>query len=1054
MPDQIKMVVTVNTDTAEVSIKKFADSAVDDLDKIDDKSKKTNKNLAGGFKASTVAAGQLMAGFAQSAVRSLGRVGKAIADNTLAFRRNAALVGNLGAPIQAVSKAIQGFEPVLGKSQDLLEGYFKVFSGGVTDTEASLGLLKNAAQLAFAENADLNDVVSAGTKIWNIYGSEIGNTARVFDILSATAQIGDTNLQAIAGSISRVLPASKALGLAIEQTAGTLAILTQVSGSTEQAVTNLNGLLISIAKSTPDARKEAEKLGIEWSGAALQAKGFSRFIGDLKDSFEKNNVAVADQAGILFKMTGRAEAAQAIIGLMGESFEKLEPAIQQVTDATGIVQEKFDNMKEAIGPVVALENSINELSIAIGQEAFEKFAPELNKIVANITELTPLIVDLAGPVLSTLADALNVGTGLLGEFGRAAKTAAEQVPLLDQALDVLGKGADRFTQNAGALLAHYLFDTGGRFRKVAKDLEEFNKRMAKTLEIRNNFAKGLPFGGLVTGIGDAFSEAGSKIKKSNDALETALTAIGLVTGVLPGMGANLNEIAIDWDEIARKQKEAEAAAKKLKEEQEALAKAMLAEGQAQLQAIMTAIGLQEAWEKATQEGTNMKELLTNGLTPALDDFGTGMDDVAQTMSGFGERFRNSAANAIDDLIKIRDHLDQVSGILDQLGIAGAANIKKLADGFNAFAMAAANFASGNVLGGILGAISGGISIFQGLFGGGGGETAAEREAKRVENLGNAIERFTRLLDEAISGTSEWDSTLQQAAKNMLALGASTKQLEPFITSINSAIEQQQSAIARVVEELANFPAVLDQMSVSLDNMRRSLRGINVDVRGAENALLAFLRDSQAVFTGTFGESGKPEQFTGGEAFVNIIKSIQAATQGKGFERRISFAEETAILAQTNDKQLQQLIIQTIEARNAKIDRRLAIRAQERTLHNAIVNNATLKHNLPLMRDKLQRLVNLQNQMLETLRLINGNISRIGGKDDELEDGRRRRPGGSSFNPGNQINPTIPIPNKPLPPVTVIINALDGQDAVDLVLSGDGSQRIAKGIMNSLEQQAG
>lgn len=1052
MPDQIKMTIVIDTDKAEVSVKGLEKTAVKSLKKIDKESDKTTDNLQGGFKASTVAAGQLMASFAQSAVRSLGRVGKAVADNTLAFRRNAALVENLGAPIQAVTKAIQGFDPVLGKSQDLLEGYFKVFSGGVTETEASLGLLKNAAQLAFAENADLNDVVGAGTKIWNIYGSEIGNTARVFDILSATAQIGDTNLQAIAGSISRVLPASKALGLAIEQTAGTLAILTQVSGSTEQAVTNLNGLLIAIAKSTPEAQEEAEKLGIEWSGAALQAKGFAGFIGDLKDAFEKNNVAVADQAQVLFKLTGRAEAAQALIGLMGESFDKIEPAIRQVSDATGIVTDKFNNMKDAVGPVVALENSINELSIAIGQEAFTTLAPELTKIVQQVTDLTPVMVGLAGPVMSTLADSLNVGTGLLGEFGNAIKRAADEIPFLSDALRGLDKPIDDLNNLIGTALSETFGDISTRYKALAIQQEIFTKNMEAQRKAAATAA-----GVLDAALNPAFNGLTFEVEEADKALtffedvtNKGIKSVEALAVVVPLTAAELAA-------LAKAEKAATAAAKKLKEEQDALMKSMIDIGNAQIEAKWSAIDLQKAWDRDTQTVEQLESAM-EAIVPVVGELDLGMKEVSDRAKSFDEKFRQFAAESVKGLIEMRDHLDMLGGLFDQLGLAGAENIKKIANAFDAFAQSAANFATGNVIGGIIGAISGGVSLFQGLFGGGGGETAAEKEARRVENLGKAIERFTGLLDEAISGTQEWDSTLQQAAKNMLALGASTKQLEPFITSINSAIEQQQSAIAAVVQELAEFPAVLDQMSVSLDNMRRSLRGINVDVRGAEKALLTFLLDSQAVFTGTFGESGRPKQFTGGEAFVNIIKSIQEATQGRGFERRISFAEETAILAQTNDKQLQQLIIQTIEARNAKIDRRLSIRAQERSLHNAIVNNATLKHNLPIMRDKLQRLVNLQNQMLETLRLINGNLSRIGGKDDELEDGRRGggrgRPGEFGFASATPINPTIPVLQRQLPSVTVHVNALDGEDAIDLIVRGDGANRIRKAIQQSAEQQAG
>ena len=335
-----------------------------------------------------------------------------------------------------------------------------------------------------------------------------------------------------------------------------------------------------------------------------------------------------------------------------------------------------------------------------------------------------------------------------------------------------------------------------------------------------------------------------------------------------------------------------------------------------------------------------------------------------------------------------------------------------------------------------------------------------------------------------------------------------------------------------------FLKTLDSMNVSLDNMRRSMRGLSADVATTSAALQAglgdeaFARISKAIndatkgvgfeqritfaeeqeilkgindaqleqlviqtiearnaridrrlmiriqekalkdtimanqnlssfLTGseaTFISQKTGREFTGQKAFNKIIKEINKATLGKGFERRISFAEEQAILAGITDKQLAQLVIQTIEARNAKIDRRLAIRAQQRTLHNAIVNNATLKHNLPLMRDKLQRLINLQNQMLEALHLINNNLSRIDG-DGQLGGGRNGRRGGrqgSGFefaSPG-QIAPVIPINPVALPPVTIEINAVDAESVQDLMLKNGGASKLAKAVTNSLQTQVG
>ncbi len=406
---EVRAELTFDTSKGTVQVKQFVDKTIDGLEKVEDTSKKTGKEFKDSFSAATVAAGNLIANFVTSAVGSFSQLTGAISDNTKEFRQNLALVENLGAPIDAVKTAIQGFDPVLGKSQDLLEGYFAVFSGGVTDTDASLGLLKNAAELAFAENADLTDVVKAGTKIWNIYGKEIGDTSRVFEILSATAQIGDTNLASISSTIARALPSAKALGIGIEQVAGTLAILTQVSGSTEQAVTNLDALMRSLAKDTPDAAKAAKDIGAEWGGAALAAKGMAGFVGDLKDALDRSGKSTAEQAKVIFKLTGEASAAQALIALLGDSFEKLGPAIDQVSESAGIVGQKFDAMKEAIGPVVAIENAFNNLLVTIGETAVD----ELGKFLEAVTGTSEISSEAIQKAFDEIGDSI---TGVIEKF--------------------------------------------------------------------------------------------------------------------------------------------------------------------------------------------------------------------------------------------------------------------------------------------------------------------------------------------------------------------------------------------------------------------------------------------------------------------------------------------------------------------------------------------------------------------------------------------------------------------------------------------------------------
>ncbi len=419
----VLIVVRLDGKNASRSAKIMKDSLEESLKKTGAQVKSTGKVVEDfgdksekGFKktgASAVAAGQIVARAAEKIAKDVLRFTGDITDSTLEFRKSAALVGNLDAPIGQVKDAIAGMDAVLGDQTQLLDAYFKVYSGGVTDTADSVSLLNDAARLSFAEQADLTSTVQAGIKVWNIYGSELGSTTEAFETLSAIAQIGDTNLQAVSSSISRLLPSGKALGLALEEVGGTLAVLTQVSGSTEMAVTNLSSLFRSFNNESAQAKAAAKELQIEWSGASVQAQGFTTFLGNLREALEGTGKAEAEQSKLIQDLTGSAEAANALLPLLGDSFDKLDDAIKKTGESSDIITPKLARMKEAIGPVVALENAWTNMQIELG----EQVAPAMLEVTELFIEMIPLIKTFLEqlPLLAT-ATALAFSPQIIGQI--------------------------------------------------------------------------------------------------------------------------------------------------------------------------------------------------------------------------------------------------------------------------------------------------------------------------------------------------------------------------------------------------------------------------------------------------------------------------------------------------------------------------------------------------------------------------------------------------------------------------------------------------------------
>jgi len=319
------------------------------------------------------------------------------------FRKEAALVGNLDAPLRRVREELKKFDPILGSQTTLMKDYFRVWSGGATQMAASINVTRDAARTAFAEGADLVAVTRAGLKLWNIYGSELRSTTQAFEMLSEAAKYGDTNLQEIAASVSELLPMSKAMNQAAGESLGILALLTRVSGSTGTAVTNLASLMRSFANNTKEAQDAAEKLGINWNADELAARGLAGYVKYLKQRMEESNLTYGEQISLLRDMTGRIQALNALLALLGDQFENIDEAVQTVSNSYGVLDPKFQRMEQAIGVHERWANTWENIQIQLGEG-----------LVPTMEVFTGVLQGLSGIIPGLIKYSLSLITVLFG----------------------------------------------------------------------------------------------------------------------------------------------------------------------------------------------------------------------------------------------------------------------------------------------------------------------------------------------------------------------------------------------------------------------------------------------------------------------------------------------------------------------------------------------------------------------------------------------------------------------------------------------------------------
>ncbi|MFD0630538.1 phage tail tape measure protein [Catenulispora yoronensis] len=177
--------------------------------------------------------------------------------------------GEAANQMDTVRKGILGLSGSTGTAlKPLIDGMYMVGSAGFTGG-SGLRVLQSSAQGAKAENADLGTVSNALTTILKDYNITVADTAdgqkvanSAMDQMIAVVQNGKTTTEALAGSLSNVLPIASSVGLSFAQVGGAMATMTGQGMSAQQSAQDLNNVIGNLAGGNNVATKEMQQLGL------------------------------------------------------------------------------------------------------------------------------------------------------------------------------------------------------------------------------------------------------------------------------------------------------------------------------------------------------------------------------------------------------------------------------------------------------------------------------------------------------------------------------------------------------------------------------------------------------------------------------------------------------------------------------------------------------------------------------------------------------------------------------------------------------------------------
>lgn len=223
-------------------------------------------------------------------------------------------------------------------------GFYNIVSAGITDTAEAMGVLAVANKAAVAGLTSIDSAAKVLVSSINAFGKDsIPNAAFAADKLFLAVRRGQLTFNDLSNGIGRSLAIASKAGLKFGELTGTLAFLTKTGISTEEAVTGIRQLLVSVIKPSEGAAKVARDLGIEFNTAAIRSKGFPAFLQQL---IEKTGGSEEQLA----KLFPNVRALTPILQTAGKGFKEFSEIVEEaIGDTTGTTDKAFKRISDSAG---------------------------------------------------------------------------------------------------------------------------------------------------------------------------------------------------------------------------------------------------------------------------------------------------------------------------------------------------------------------------------------------------------------------------------------------------------------------------------------------------------------------------------------------------------------------------------------------------------------------------------------------------------------------------------------------------------------------------------
>lgn len=291
---------------------------------------------------------------------------------------------------------------------ELANGLYQVVSNSVPENNW-LNFLNKSAKASVGGVADLGEVVKVTSTVIKNYGLAWGAAESVQDKIQLTAKNGVTSFEQLAQALPRVTANASTLGVSVDELLASFATLTGVSGNTNEVATQMAAIFTALVKPSSEATEMAEKMGIEFNAASIQAAGGLRnFLTQLDASVKEYAAAngVLEQE-VYAKLFGSAESLRALTPLTNQLAEKFSENVDAMANSAGTINAAYNEMSSTGSATTQmLKNQLGAITDVVagfvgGAMPILSFTSQLGITAMSITSLVKTL------------KALNIQQGIL-----------------------------------------------------------------------------------------------------------------------------------------------------------------------------------------------------------------------------------------------------------------------------------------------------------------------------------------------------------------------------------------------------------------------------------------------------------------------------------------------------------------------------------------------------------------------------------------------------------------------------------------------------------------